>query len=667
MKKATESRQSIAPIAVLCIVLFLAPLVAGKLNPIPSLSIQMLVFLAALVWMIRAGREGLLRIPGRWITYPMALFFVLLVMSAVGSASLHATIRELANVASYLLVFMMVISLRGNRPATYGILASLLGSAFLIGVLGIKEYLLAPNSGWRVFSTFMNPDFLAGFMALILPIALAWYLSRVSLGFSIGLGVVVLLTFSSLLLTGSRFGSLTAAGGVAALLLLALVSGSLKKTHLVRMAILIPMLLLIYLAFNRPLAGRVAATRSQSHSGGFRILTWKGTARMAEANPINGTGLGTFEIAYPRYALVGFTKLAHNSYIQLAGEAGPLTPMILIVLLGSSSLPLALILVRRRLAENRSPDTWMPELPLISSGLLGGTAACMARNVVDSDWYVTAIGISFWAVLGMVITLSGTGLIMQVTSRRRILFIGVIGLAAVGLALMLAAELFAAWGNVMWAHDPENAILRYKVAARLDPLNAEFRRRLGRAYLTLARETGDSVYADRAGRELRKAISLEPLSAKNYYQLGRLYEFYPKNADAISSFKAALERDPNAPEVMHALANRYEADGQSAEALTVWRRMVALEDTPSERVRAVPEMVEPEFVFAHYALAMDLERRGDKSAAGKEYELALDRIKCYQESVRAMRQVLEANNRRDVEMENRVEAIRKKILARPIL
>jgi len=659
VEKAID-RQSIAGIILLFTIVFLAPLFAGKLSPIPALAIQILVFLTALLWVIRAAREGLLRLPGRWITYPLGVLFVLLVLSAIGSASLHATIRELANIASYLLVFLMITSLRGNRPAVYGILASLIASAFLVGVLGIKEYMLAPHAGWRVFSTFFNPDFLAGFMALILPIALAWYVSRTSLGVSIGVGVIVLVVFSNILLSGSRFGSAAAVGGVGVLLAFALVSRSLKKEHLIKMLILVPLLALIYLSMGKPLAGRISATRSESHSGGFRIYTWKGTAGMAEANPINGTGLGTFEIAYPKYALVGFTKLAHNSYLQLAAEAGPLAAIALIVLLGSSTLPLGRMLIRKQ--AGNIPNIWMPEAGLMASGLIGGAAASMARNLVDSDWYITAIGISFWAVLGMVVASTDSGRVRPAAPRGLALFIGLIGLVVLGLAAMLAGEMFIARGNSLWRHDPESAIRCYRQAAKLDPLSAEFHQRIGGAYLSLAKGSGDEALANGAELELKTAIRLEPGSAKSYYQLGKVYEFYPKNEDAIAAFSRALDRSPNAPEVMYALANRYVKSDRAEEALAVWKRMVALEDSPFERVKAAPELVQPEYIFAHIALGQDRERRGDRSGAEREYRRALDRAERYQESVKAMREILEVNNRRDVEMEDLVEKARGRIM-----
>src|SRR5205823_2852634 len=77
---------------------------------------------------------------------------------------------------------------------------------------------------------------------------------------------------------------------------------------------------------------------AESYSGRFRALTWRGTANMAVKNPILGTGIGSFGTAYPRYAEAGFTEHAHNSYLQLAAEAGFPAAIFLIVIIGVALL-----------------------------------------------------------------------------------------------------------------------------------------------------------------------------------------------------------------------------------------------------------------------------------------------------------------------------------------
>ena len=43
---------------------------------------------------------------------------------------------------------------------------------------------------------------------------------------------------------------------------------------------------------------------------------------MASANPVLGTGVGTYVHLYPRYAITGFTRLADEMDIQMADECG---------------------------------------------------------------------------------------------------------------------------------------------------------------------------------------------------------------------------------------------------------------------------------------------------------------------------------------------------------
>ena len=661
----TKPKLLIAQVIFICLLAFLSPLIAGKMTAIPALSMQLLVLVCVLIWMIRAAKQGAIEVPGGGIAVITAVFFVLLVASAIDTASLYSTLAQLANMTSYLLIFLMVAGLKSNRAAVLSILASLLLSGTIVGALGLKEYALSGSSGWRIFSTFFNPDYLAGFMVLILPIILAWYLSRVSTGIAFVAGLSVLLVFANIIMSGSRLGALTAIGGLAVFLLLALASKSLKRMQILRLGIILIPAVIMFLMLGKPLANRVttATIKAESHSGGFRIYTWQGTARMAEANPINGTGLGTFEVAYPKYALVGYTKLAHNSYLQLAAEAGPAAGILLIVLLAASTIPAVL---RRKTEQDMSEPSWIPESGLMLSGLIGGAAASMARNLVDSDWYVTAIGLSFWIVLGAVVALGHPKPFKNLRwgSKQLSISLLIILVASIGLLRMIKAEKYYALGSALWIEDPNMAVESFQKAIKLAPCNAEYHRRLGNTYFMFAKELDEISYADKAETELCAAIRLEPTSAKTYYQLGRVYEFYPKNDAAIKAFTKAIEMSPSTPELLLALAQRYEEAGKHKNALAIWKKMVQVEDSPYAKVRAIPEYVEPEYIFAHLALGQECERNGDKSGAVKEYRLALDRTKLYLDSMKAMGKILEVSGMRDVEMEDQVSTIRDDLIQR---
>jgi O-antigen ligase len=114
----------------------------------------------------------------------------------------------------------------------------------------------------------------------------------------------------------------------------------------------------------------------------FRLYTWRGTAKMALANPVFGTGPGTFPALYPRYAEVGRTGLAHQSYLQVAAESG--IPAALGLL---TAALLALASVRRG--------------NLVCAALAGGLLAALLRSCFDSEWALMGNSLPFWTIAGL--------------------------------------------------------------------------------------------------------------------------------------------------------------------------------------------------------------------------------------------------------------------------
>ncbi|MHB1000913.1 MAG: O-antigen ligase family protein [Armatimonadota bacterium] len=651
----------IAQVGLLCLTLFLAPLVAGKLAPVPALIIQLMIFASAGIWLYRSLKSGTIDLPGKSVLYTLAAFWILIIASFVVSVNKGASLRELMNVGAYLLVFMMVVGLKGNRNAVYAVLGSLCLSTLIVGVIGLREYIATASPGWRTFSTFFNPDFLAGFTAMMLPVALAWYLSRVSPGVALISGLCVVLTFTNLLLTGSRLGFIAAIGGLVLFAVLSLVTKSVGKLQIIRLGLLVVPILLVFMLMSTPLKARmgsVEAVKAESHSGGFRIYTWKGTAAMALTNPVLGTGLGTFEDAYPKYATVGYTKLAHNSYLQIAAESGPLSAVVLLLLLGTVLVPSAWNLVKRRSNDTDSNEVaswrgirWMPDNRMMMVGLISGAAASMARNAVDSDWYITSIGIGFWAIAGLAVSAQS----VQIPKNRINAALSILGLASLIAVMSLIGELWFACGeSQLYAGNPQDALSYYRIAEKVDPLNADYHRRAG---MVLSRMQ-DNQNGELAEQEFLKTIQLAPSSTKGYYQLGKLYAQLGRDDDSVSMFSKALLNDPNSPHLMLILARQYESMGAKSKALELYGRMIEVENSPYEAIRAMPEIVEPAYVFAHASLGQELERIGDSAGASKLYRTAMTRIENYQKSIHGMGEILEISGSRNPEMEDQVEALR---------
>ena len=666
LAQTERDRLRVVQLGLIAVAVFLSPLVAAGLSHthVPEISMQLLVLLSAIVWVVRSGRQGSIELPSKGLAGLAAALIMLGLVSLAKTVNMHVSLLDLVALICCVIVMLMIGSLSASRSAVYAVIGALLISAIIVGTIGIKERLLTTMPDWRVFSTFFNPDFLAGFVVLVLPVALAWYLSETSLGISLVAGLAVVLSLANLLLSGSRFGAAAAAVGLLVSMVLALVSKAIRRPQLARLGvILIPCVLTVILV-GGTLTNRMASVKAESHSGGFRIHTWRGTVGMVRAHPFTGTGLGTFEDAYPKYAEVGWTRLAHNSYLQLAAEGGVAMPVVLLVLIATVVVPAA-IGVRGR--QDDAPSDWMPNRSLVISGLLGGTAASMARNMVDSDWYVAAIGTAFWLVLGASVALSDRdGVRFSMPVWRRWSKIGALVLIVVWLLSVLVAQAYYADGwKLLSRSERDDAVRALRMAARFDPLDADLRRKLGGLLLHVGAESGDEALLRDAEGQFKRATELESASAKSWYQLGKFYaDGLHDDRRAVWALHAALDRDSHALHVLLPLAQAYERMGRHDDALRVYRRMADIEDSVYERLRAVPELVEPRYVIARKALAEDADRRGDSEETRIHYRIALDRVRRFRESVREMGPVMEQMGTRDPELESQIEAIGARIESR---
>ncbi len=274
----------------------------------------------------------------------------------------------------------------------------------------------------RLFGSFINPNFFPGYLAIALPVTVAAYMvaRRGVLALAAGLAFVV--EMMALMLTGAKFGIIAAVAGLVVFFLLAIATKSLIRARFQRLLILAIVALPLLVVFSGPVTSRINAAEeggSQVHSTAFRVLTWKGTAKMIEAHPLCGVGPGAFEIAYPRYAIAGPTKYAHQSYLQIASESGiPAAAAFLAVLItlafsaitgafrarGESNLAKS-----RPAPEEASPAiSWKDMVPysgwrIVNCSICGGLAASAVHNLADSDWYTIGVAAPVAILTGVMI------------------------------------------------------------------------------------------------------------------------------------------------------------------------------------------------------------------------------------------------------------------------
>ena len=107
--------------------------------------------------------------------------------------------------------------------------------------------------------------------------------------------------------------------------------------------------------------------------------------------------------------------------------------------------------------------------------------------------------------------------------------------------------------------------------------SARFRAALAKAYLNKYVYTIAPEWAERALQACEKAITLAP-SQPEIYQVtrGLVYTQFGKQEEAISDFKAALDRNPKDWEAWQGIALAYESSGKLAEAEKAYIRAINL-------------------------------------------------------------------------------------------
>jgi len=347
----------------------------------------------------------------KWIKTPLDRpFMALLVLCTLSSVfSLHkqTSLWSTILLLNYLAVFYLTIHIFRTRSRLRKLVYFIIGVAAFLSIFGLFkyfgtnpfpwwDYIDIPQSAERLTATFGNPDHLAGYMGMILPLILGLFLlgfERGKMFFLIYLSVLILAALILSLSRGAWFGSITGLALMAAYLLF---DRHFKRKGLVLAIIGVTLTAAFIVLSTTPVVERILtlterAPESNLHS---RMMVWDGTVRMIENHPLLGTGPGTFAFAYTEFQPPGLNRhytMAHNDYLHFISETG--LPLIAVIIW------MGLALYRKGFKKLKNPSRLVRGITL---GAMSGITAILVHSVGDFNLHIPANALLFTVLAAIV-------------------------------------------------------------------------------------------------------------------------------------------------------------------------------------------------------------------------------------------------------------------------
>ncbi len=332
----------------------------------------------------------------------------------------YQTASHLLLLITYFTAFFLVLEIARDPYARRRIALVLIGLGTFEALYGLLQYL----AGWQhVFwyakkyylddatGTYINRNHFAGFLEMVLPLAIAMALVKVrrlaradthqgprvrGIFASAELTLAVLwlflagLIFTAILFSRSRMGIVSAVGSLIAVLALARSSHLPARTRILTGGLLLFGVAALFLWIgNGALLTRFESVGQEyGQTGQNRVSIWRDTLKLIYRHPLAGSGLGTFAVAYPSVQTAFLNLLvdhAHCDYLEMATELGLPGAMLLF---GSLFWVLARAVRRYPQLSDRSASA-------ICLGCAGGIAAILLHSFTDFNLHIPANALVF--------------------------------------------------------------------------------------------------------------------------------------------------------------------------------------------------------------------------------------------------------------------------------
>ncbi|MDO8587268.1 MAG: O-antigen ligase family protein [Armatimonadota bacterium] len=319
----------------------------------------------------------------------------------------------------YVLLFLVVIHSITSREQLRWFARAALVTAALISLYGMLQHFGRdlPGMHWsekanvqlRVFSSLLNATYLAAYLAMLIPPAVACFIASRGLVGRVLVGAVILCMQIALMWTWTRGAWFGLAAGLAiSLAALAWLAGRSGRLSGIWKPLLVAALLIVFGtaagSYRSGVVERAKSVAAKDLSNVQRTAQWRAAWAVFKDHPALGVGVGATTIYVPPNLTPAFYATSrdvvsghpHNEYLEVLAESGVIGGVLfvwLLIAIGATGLGVA----------KRAAKAGDVEIALAATGLLAGVVAFLVANVGGLTMRCTYGGMLFWAALGLLV------------------------------------------------------------------------------------------------------------------------------------------------------------------------------------------------------------------------------------------------------------------------
>ena len=291
-----------------------------------------------------------------------------------------------------------------NKSTLYSIVAvkKIILSFFM--ELHLDPFMWRDAFGYRIFSTFGNPNFFSAFLVLVSPLIFMEFLRTKKKKYLI----LFLVNMSATILAVTKASWVGFAASSMLCVILSVIGLRLKvklKKVLIAGVVIINLLALFGVTYY---------SRKRMDSLLFRVRTWESTIEMIKQHPVLGSGIGTFKIIYPSYRLPEIFRIEgkhntetdhpENEFLEVWYDEGIVGLFIFLWILFaffSGGIKKINELSLNKENIDKKSLIYLPKHQYYLIGILSGLFGLLVHNLMCVNMRFVSSGFFFWLFLGM--------------------------------------------------------------------------------------------------------------------------------------------------------------------------------------------------------------------------------------------------------------------------